>query len=115
MTAQRPDYNYFGIALGGIAVLIGLTLVYEAIPEADREGPVYCDGEEMHPGDVCTVLGGGSVDISAKNYEDMAAEQLAGHGWLVWLLCLGILVSVGAVIVTSLYVGYVRSSAKRTS
>jgi hypothetical protein len=45
----------------------------------------------------------------------MAAEQLAGHGLLVWLLCLGILISVGAAIVTGLYLGYVRSSADRRS
>jgi hypothetical protein len=113
MTESRPDYNFFGIALGGAVLVLGLILIYEAVPEADREGPVFCDGKEMHPGDVCWFLGGGGADIPAKNYDTMAAEQLTGHGWLVWLLCPGILISVGAVIVTGLYIGYVRSSASR--
>lgn len=110
MTGSPPEYNFLGIALGGLAFVIGVTMVYNAFPEADREGPVYCDGQEMQPGDVCNYLGGG-VDISSRNYDTMAAEQLAGHGLLVWLLCLGIAVSLGAVVITGLYVNYVRTSA----
>jgi len=112
MTESRPDYNFLAIALGGIVFVIGLMLVYEAIPEPDREGPVHCDGGEMHPGDVCMIIGRG-VDIPAKNYQTMAAEQLSGHGWLMWWLCLGVLISVGAVIVTGLYIHYVRLSASK--
>ncbi len=115
MTGNHPEYNILGLGLGGIAFLIGLTLVYNAFPEADRDGPVLCDGKEMQPGDVCTYLGGGNVDISAKNYQTMAAEQLAGHGLLVWLLCLGIVVSLGAATVTGLYLWYVRSSRGKDS
>jgi len=113
MTGSRPKYNYFGIALGAWVLALGLILIYEAVPEADREGPVFCDDKQMHPGDVCWFLGGSNTEIPAKNYDTMAAEQLTGHGWLVWLLCLGILISVGAVIVTGLYIYYVRSSASR--
>lgn len=106
MTERGPDYNYFAIALGGVVFVLGLALASEALPEPAREGPVYCGGKEMLPGDVCWAIGG--IDTHTKNYDTLAAEQLAGHGWLVWLLCLGIFISVAAVISTGLYIVYVR-------
>lgn len=112
MTARGPDCNYFAIALGGIVFTIGLVLVSGAFPEPAREGPVYCGNKEISPGAVCWTMGRGS-DLRTRDYYTLAAEQLAGHGWLVWLLCLGIFISVAAVIVTGLYIGYVRSLARK--
>lgn len=114
MTERGPDYNYFAIALGGIVFALGLALASEAFPEPAREGPVYCGDKEMSPGAVCWTIGRG-IDTHAKNYDTLAVEQLAGHGWLVWLLCLGIFISVAAVIVTGLYIGYVRRLARKSS
>ncbi|WP_181770594.1 hypothetical protein [Amycolatopsis pittospori] len=106
--------GYLAIALGGIVFVIGLMLVSEAAPEAAREGPVVCGDKEMRAGDVCWTIGDG-IDIPARNYQTMAAEQLSGHGWTIWLLCLGILLSLGAVIVTGLYLAYVRMQAGKGS
>ncbi|OZM73540.1 hypothetical protein CFN78_08340 [Amycolatopsis antarctica] len=114
MTRNRPDYNFLAIAFGGIVFVLGLTLVSGAAPEADREGPVYCGDREMRPGGVCTTFGRG-VETSSRDYGTMAVEQLQGHGWVVWLLCLGVLTSLGAALVTGLYIHYVRSLAGRNS
>lgn len=114
MTERGPDYNYFAIALGGIVFTLGLVLVSEAFPEPAREGPVYCGDKEIRPGAVCWTMGR-NIDLRTRDYDTLASEQLAGHGWLIWLLCLGIFISVAAVVVTGLYIWYVRWLARKNS
>lgn len=69
-------YMVFLIAL---MVIGGSALLSLGFPKAGFDGPVICDGQEMGPGDRCRVEVNGSINITS--YEDLRAQQLAGHGW----------------------------------
>lgn len=79
-----------------IALMIigGSALLSLGFPKAGFDGPVVCDGQEMGPGDRCRVEAGGSINITS--YEDLRAQQLAGHGWeLPGLVIGGVLLLMG--------------------
>ncbi|MEV8441951.1 hypothetical protein AB0425_31625 [Actinosynnema sp. NPDC051121] len=77
-------YMMFLIAL---MIIGGSAVLSLGFPKTGFDGPVICDGQEMGPGDQCRVASNGSVDITG--YEDLRAQQLAGHGWELQGLVIG--------------------------
>jgi hypothetical protein len=82
------------VFLIALMVIGGSALLSLGFPKAGFDGPVICDGQEMGPGDRCRVEVSGSINITS--YEDLRAQQLAGHGWeLPGLVIGGVLLLMG--------------------
>lgn len=88
------------LLLGGVGVL------QLGFPKGGSDGPVLCNDDVMGPGDRCLVMSSGSS--SSHSYEELHAEQLAGHGWELTGLVIGGLMLAGGLLSLSVLVRFYR-------